>query len=357
MRIAQISPLYESVPPRLYGGTERIVAYLADALTDLGHEVTLFASGDSHTKAELVPVRDQAIRLDPYALKSDLADHLAMLDQVRQRADEFDVLHFHTDVLHFPLFEDMAARTLTTIHGRLDLKGLAKAYRRWPQFPLVSISDQQRKPLHFANWISTVHHGLPDDVLRPAARPAGDYLAFLGRISPEKRCDRAIEVAKQCGMRLKIAAKIDAGDRAYYEERIEPLIDGRQIVYIGEINEHQKSEFLGNAAALLFLIDWPEPFGLTMIESMACGTPVVGWRCGSVPEVIESGVTGEVVDTEDQAVEAVKRVIALKRHTIREAWELRFSAKIMARKYVTLYERAPAASALTTEAAARLAVI
>jgi glycosyltransferase involved in cell wall biosynthesis len=322
----------------LYGGTERVVAYLTDALVDLGHEVTLFAAADAQTKAELVPVRDRSTRLDPQPLKSDLAAQLIMMAEVRRRAEEFDVLHFHVDLLHFPLFEDVAQRTLTTLHGRLDIKDLARAFRLWPEYPLVSISDRQRRPLAFANWCGTVHHGLPPENFAFAAGP-GSYLAFLGRIAPEKRLDRAIEIAKTCGIPLKIAAKVDQGDRVYFEETISPLIDGNFIEFIGEITEVEKSPFLGNARALLFPIDWPEPFGMAMIEAMACGTPVIAWNCGSVPEVVEDGVTGRIVDSLDEAVEAVYASAALSRVAVRTAWEKRFTARVMANRYVALYER------------------
>ncbi|QSX77441.1 glycosyltransferase family 4 protein [Agrilutibacter solisilvae] len=338
MKIAQIAPLYEAVPPKLYGGTERIVAYLADALVDLGHDVTLFAAADARTHATLVPARDQAIRLDPAPLKSDLAAHLSMLHEVRRRAGEFDVLHFHVDLLHFPFFEEAASRTLTTLHGRLDLKDLADAYWRWPQFPLVSISNHQRRPLRFATWLGTVQHGLPQHLLPFKAVPSGGYLAFLGRISPEKRPDRAIALAHRTGLPLRIAAKVDHADRHYFRDEIEPLLDDPLIEYIGEIDDAGKAEFLGNAAALVFPIDWPEPFGLVMIEAMSCGTPVVAWRCGSVPEVIDQGVTGFVVDDEDGAVAAIARLPELSRARIRQTFERRFTAEVMARHYVELYE-------------------
>ncbi|WP_159015750.1 glycosyltransferase family 4 protein [Cognatiluteimonas profundi] len=338
MRIAQIAPLYEAVPPRLYGGTERIVAHLTDALVDLGHDVTLFASGDSRTRATLVPMREQAIRLDPDDLRSDMASHLSMLHEVRSRSDEFDILHFHVDLLHFPLFADIASRTLTTLHGRLDLKDLSAAYRRWPRFPMVSISDHQRRPLRFANWAGTVQHGMPPALYRFSARPQGGYLAFLGRISPEKRPDRAIAIAKAAGLPLRIAAKVDAADRAYFAE-ISPLLDDPSIEFIGEIDDEQKSDFLGNAVALLFPIDWPEPFGLVMIEAMACGTPVIAWPCGSVPEIIDDGITGRVVSSQAEAVAAVAEVAAYDRTRIRETFERRFSAQAMARNYLALYER------------------
>lgn len=338
MRIAQIAPLYEAVPPRLYGGTERIVASLTDALVDLGHDVTLFASGDTQTKASLVKGRDQAIRLDSAPLKSDLAAHLAMLHDVRRRAASFDVMHFHVDLIHFPFFENMARTTLTTLHGRLDLKDLDAAYRSWPQFPLVSISDHQRRPLPGASWMATVQHGLPGVGGRVNTGPR-DYLAFLGRISPEKRPDRAIEIAKRAGMKLKIAAKVDAVDAAYHREHIAPLLDHPLVEFVGEIGDADKAEFLGNAAALLFPIDWPEPFGLVMIEAMSAGTPVIAWKCGSVPEIIEDGETGFIVDSIDEAVVAARALGTFDPHAIRQVFERRFSARTMANNYVHLYER------------------
>jgi len=271
MKIAQIAPLYEAVPPSLYGGTERIVAHLTNALVELGHDVTLFASAEAHTRATLVPVRDQAIRLDPFPLKSDLAAHLSMLHELHLRRHEFDLLHFHVDLIHFPFFEDLAARTVTTLHGRLDLKDLPEVYSRWHDYPLVSISDDQRKPLASANWLATVNHGLAEGVYSFNKMPSDPYLAFLGRISPEKRPDRAISIAKRLGMRLKIAAKVDAVDVGYFRDEIKPLLADPLIEFIGEIGDSEKSAFLGNANALLFPIDWPEPFGLVLIEAMACG--------------------------------------------------------------------------------------
>ncbi|NBB16265.1 glycosyltransferase [Caulobacter sp. SLTY] len=337
MKIAQVAPLYEAVPPLLYGGTERVVAYLTDALVELGHEVTLFASGESLTQATLCPGRAQAIRLDPNPLKSDLAAHMTMLAEVRSRAHEFDLIHFHTDMIQFPMFQDIAHRTLTTLHGRLDLEDLTQVYRQWPMYPMVSISDDQRRGLPHANWAGTVQHGLPSQLLEYSPRGSG-YLAFLGRISPEKRPDRAIAIAKAAGMPLKIAAKVDNADKQYFAEVIEPLIAGDpSIEFIGEINEVQKSAFLGGAEALLFPIDWPEPFGLVMIEAMACGTPVVAWRNGSTTEVIEPGETGWLVESLDDAVAAVRKALALDRAAIRARFELRFSAVAMARRYVTLY--------------------
>jgi len=345
MKIAQVAPLYEAVPPRLYGGTERVVAHLTDALVELGHEVTLFASGDAQTKARLVPVRDQAIRLDPAPLKSDLAAHLTQLAEVRRRADRFDVIHFHTDMSHFPFFDGMAEKTVTTLHGRLDLKDLAGVYQRWTRFPLVSISDDQRRPLPWANWAATVHHGMAADIYRFQPKSQG-YLAFLGRISPEKRPDRAIAIANRLGKPLKIAAKVDDADKIYFEEKIEPLLHNPLVDFVGEIGDAQKSAFLGGADALLFPIDWPEPFGLVMIEAMACGTPVIAYACGSVPEVIEPGLTGFIVHDEDEAVEAVRRLPTLDRAAIRRRFEERFSATAMARRYLDIYDRqaAPAAA-------------
>ncbi len=339
MRIAQIAPLYEAVPPQLYGGTERVVAHLADALVDLGHDVTLFASAEASTRAQLAPMRDRALRLDPAPLKSELAAHLDMLARIRDRADEFDILHFHIDLLHFPMFEGIAHRTLTTLHGRLDLKDLPEPYRRWDRFPLVSISNSQRAPLPFANWHATVPHGLDPRLYAFSPAPSGDYLAFLGRISPEKRPDRAIAIASRAGMPLKIAAKVDAADKSYFDRQIRPLLDNPLVEFVGEIGDAEKAAFLGGARALLFPIDWPEPFGLVMIEAIACGTPVIAWPCGSVPEVVEDGVTGLIVDSEAAAVEAVRRVDQLDRRGVRAAFERRFSSGSMAQAYLAAYRR------------------
>ena len=339
MKIAQIAPLYETVPPLLYGGTERIVAYLSDSLTELGHDVTLFASAGSQTRANLAPVRDQALRLDASPLKSDLGAHLSMLNEVRRRRDEFDILHFHTDLLHFPLFEDVADRTLTTVHGRMDMKDIGEVYERWPCYRLISISDRQRAPLPRANWAATVPHGLPQASFRFAPNSDGKYLAFLGRIAPEKRVDRAIAIACRSGLPLRIAAKVDSADAPYFHKCIEPLLAHPLIDFIGEIGESQKSDFLGNALALLFPIDWPEPFGLVMIEAMACGTPVIAWNLGAVPEVVENGVTGFIVDSEEAAVSAVRNIRKLNRLRVRRVFENRFSATAMARRYLTTYAR------------------
>jgi glycosyltransferase involved in cell wall biosynthesis len=339
MHIAQIAPLAEAVPPKLYGGTERVVAVLCDALVDLGHDVTLFAAADAHTNAKLIPVRDRSIRLDPAPLKSDVAAHLAMLHEVRRRVGWFDILHFHIDLLHFPVFEHQAHKTVTTLHGRLDLADLESAYGHWPRFGLVSISNHQRTPLPFVNWLATIPHGLPIERFTFSAQPRPGYLAFIGRISPEKRPDVAISIARRAGIPLKIAAKIDAVDREYFATRIAPLLDHPLIDYIGELGDDHKAEFLGNARALLFPIDWPEPFGLVMIEAMACGTPVIAWNRGSVPEVVEHGVTGYIVDSEEEALAALENIELIDRRTVRALFEQRFTARAMARSYSDLYAR------------------
>jgi glycosyltransferase involved in cell wall biosynthesis len=336
MKIAQISPLIESVPPKLYGGTERVVSHLTEELVRQGHEVTLFASGDSKTSAQLVPCTPAALRLDPTVVDA-LPHHIVELELVRRRADEFEILHFHTDYLHFPLFHDMALRTVTTLHGRLDLPDLLPLFQEFGRMPVISISDSQRTPLPHANWVGTVHHGLPCDLFPFRPRPSGGYFAFLGRISPEKRLDRAIEIAARVGVPLAVAAKVDDADKDYYEQVIEPLLDGPDVHFVGEIGDKQKADFLGNADALLFPIDWPEPFGLVMIEAMACGTPVVAWRCGAVPEVIESGVTGFVVESMDEAVQAARDVRKLDRGLVRRRFQERFSVERMARHYVSMY--------------------
>jgi glycosyltransferase involved in cell wall biosynthesis len=343
MKIAQIAPLAESVPPRLYGGTERIVSYLTEELVRQGHEVTLFASGDSRTSAELVPITDMALRLDP-AIVDPIPYHMMMLEQVRRRADEFDALHFHIDLLHLPVIQDFISRTVTTLHGRLDLPDLPPFYRTFADHCLVSISDHQRRPMPPVNWGATIHHGLPTNLLPPRLESGDGYLAFLGRISPEKRPDRAIRIAARSGRALKIAAKIDTVDRAYWEREIAPLVDRYpDVEYVGEINERQKADFLGQASALLFPINWPEPFGLVMIEAMACATPVIAFRCGSVPEVIEHGVSGFIVDSEDEAVAAVAALPHLDRARVRGAFDARFTARRMAADYVALYHGLPGA--------------
>ena len=338
MRIAQIAPLIESVPPLLYGGTERIVSYLTEELVRLGHEVTLFASGDSLTTAELVACSERALRLDA-TVRDPLPYYVIMLDRVRRRAEEFDVIHFHIDYLHFPPFRQVAARTLTTQHGRLDLPDLAVAYRAFPEFPLVSISDDQRRPRSDWNWRGTVPHGLPPHLFPFSPRANGGYLAFLGRICPEKRPDHAIEIARRTGIPLKIAAKVDRVDQAYFDQVIRPLLRDPLVEFVGEIGEPDKGAFLGGASALLFPIDWPEPFGLVMIEAMACGTPVIAYRRGSVPEVIEDGWTGFIVDDVASAVAAVERLDGLDRGMIRARFEQRFTARRMAKDYLAEYDR------------------
>ena len=337
MKIAQVAPLIESVPPRLYGGTERIVSYLTEELVRLGHDVTLFASGDSITSAELAPCCTRALRLDP-TVRDIIPYFMLMIDKVRERAEEFDVLHFHIDLFHFPLFRSLAARTLTTLHGRQDLGDLKPFYGRFGEMPLVSISNDQRKPLPHDNFVATIHHGVPAGLYRPSFEQ-GSYVAFLGRISPEKRPDRAIRIARAAGIPLKIAAKIDKVDEDYFRNDILPLIDGPEVEFIGEINKREKTKFLGEAAALLFPVNWPEPFGLVMIEAMACGTPVLAFRCGSVPEVIECGVTGKVVDSEEEAIAALPAVLCYDRRAVRHRFEERFTSARMAKDYISTYRR------------------
>lgn len=336
MKIAQVSPLHESVPPKLYGGTERIVSYLTEELVRQGHEVTLFASGDSVTNAMLVPVCEQSLRLadcvDP------IAHHIAMLEDVAQLAAEFDLIHYHVDYLHFPFSRRCSTPNVTTLHGRLDLPDLPPLYRRFGEMPVVSISDSQRAPLSGINWQATVYHGLPPGLYRATTAPEG-YLAFLGRISPEKRLDLAIEIAGRAGREIRIAAKIDRVDRSYFEQAIQPLLGQPHVTFLGEVGETEKVDFLGRAAALLFPIDWPEPFGLVMIESFACGTPVIAFRRGSVPEVVDEGVTGFLCDNVPEAVAAVHRIEELDRRRVRETFERRFDVARMAADYVKVYQR------------------
>jgi len=344
MKIAQIAPLAESCPPRLYGGTERIVSYLTEELVRLGHDVTLFASGDSSTGAELVACAEVGLRMNPHP-HDPIPYHVLMLERVRQRAHEFDIIHFHIDFLQFPLIHSFAGKTVTTLHGRLDLHGLTAVYSAFPHVPLASISYHQRQPLGAQiGWAGNAYHGLPRSLLPFSPTAQGGYLAFLGRISPEKRPDRAIEIATRTGLPLKIAAKIDQHDQAYWEEVIAPMIEANPLVeFAGEIDERKKAEFLGGAVALLFPIDWPEPFGLVMIESMACGTPVIAFRSGSAPEVIEEGVTGFIVDSIEEAAEAVALAATLSRAGVRAAFENRFTAERMARDYLDIYASLPGA--------------
>ena len=336
MKIAQIAPLAESVPPRLYGGTERVVSYLTEELVRLGHEVTLFASGDSQTSARLMPCAPRALRLDPGVIEA-LPHLVLMLEQVRKRAHEFDVLHFHVEHLHLPLFRPIARKTVTTLHGRLDLPDLHPLYGEFGDMPLVSISDSQRRALRSANWVGTVHHGLSAEVCPYNPSPRGEYFAFLGRVSPEKGLERAIEIACRAGVRLRIAAKIDAADERYFRSCIAPRLAHPLIEFVGELDEPQKPAFLGNARALLFPIDWPEPFGLAMIEAMSCGTPVIAWPRGAVPEIVEHGVTGLIVRSLDEAVAAARNVGGIDRLQVRERFEERFSAARMAHDYLAVY--------------------
>ena len=335
MKIAQVAPLMESVPPRAYGGTERVVHYLTETLVDMGHEVTLFASGDSHTSATLVPIVDRALRLHP-ARPDQVIWHTLMVDRVRELSSSFDVIHFHIDTVHLPMAVHGRVPSLTTLHGRLDLPDLVPLYRRFRRHPLVSISDNQRTPLPWANWLATVHHGLPLDLYCFHPEPE-DYFAFVGRISPEKRCDRAIEIAIACDTPLRIAAKVDKVDMEYFEQKIEPMLDHPLITFVGEIDDAAKDDFIGNARALLTPIDWPEPFGLVMIEAMACGTPVIAYAHGSVPELIDDGTTGFIVSSQEQAIAAARQVDLIDRRACRATFERRFSAPVMARKYVERY--------------------
>ena len=336
MRIAQVAPLAEAVPPKLYGGTERVVFWLTEELVRQGHRVTLFASGDSRTSAELVPCVPQSLRLA--GIRDHIASHLVMLNEVRARAEEFDLIHFHVDLLQHVLFRDLAHKCVTTLHGRLDLPDFMPVFTTFPEMPLVSISDSQRAPMPpNVNWLATVYHGLPATVC-PFNQKGGDYLAFLGRISPEKRPDRAIEIAKQAQVPLRIAAKVDPTDETYFEEEIKPLLAHPLIKFIGEIDEGTKCEFLGNALAVLFPIDWPEPFGLVMIEAMSAGTPVIAFNSGSVPEIITPGESGFIVNSVEQAAAAVGQVRFLSRLEVRRRFEARFTASRMARDYVRAYQ-------------------
>ncbi len=335
MRIAQVAPLFESVPPRRYGGTERVVSYLTEELVRQGHRVTLFATADSRTSAQLVPVVDRPLRGDPHWLIHALIG----IEQVFRRAEDFDVIHFHSDHVHYPLLRNAEVPVVTTLHGRLDLPGLPRLYRVFPHAQVISISDAQRAPLPHARWVATVHHGLPPELYRPG-RGTGGYLAFLGRISPEKRLDRAVQIARRVGLPLRIGAKVDPADRRYFEREIEPLLRGPGVEYLGELGDRDKVELLRHARALLFPIDWPEPFGLVMIEAMACGTPVLAFRGGAVEEVLRPGVTGAIAGSVDEAVALLPSVLALDRAACRREFERRFSVSRMASDYVRVYERA-----------------
>lgn len=337
MEIAQVAPLYESVPPKYYGGTERVVSHLTEALVQKGHRVTLFASGDSDTSAQLVSVCPRALRLDEDTVDT-LAHHILLLERVRQSAEQFDVIHFHVDYLHYSLSRMNEWAHVTTLHGRLDLPDLQPLYREFDDIPVISISNAQRKPVPQAHWEETVYHGLPPTAYSAYTEP-GDYLAFLGRISPEKRVDYAIEIAERAGRPLKIAAKVDPVDEEYFETSIRPMLDRPHVEFIGEIGEGEKNEFLGRARALLFPIDWPEPFGLVMIEALAAGTPVIAFDRGSVPEVIDHGRSGFVVTSIEEAVEAVDQVSTLSRRECRQVFEDRFPASRMADDYLRVYEQ------------------
>jgi glycosyltransferase involved in cell wall biosynthesis len=346
MRIAQVAPLYESVPPKYYGGTERVVSYLTEELVRQGHDVTLFASGDSETTARLVPVAHRSLRLDKHSI-DHIAHHVLLLERVMEAQDDFDVIHFHLGYLHFPVARMFRTPHVSTQHGRLDLADLMSLYSTFRELPNISISDDQRAPMPWMNWVATVYHGLPEHLFRFHETP-GEYFAFLGRISPEKRVDRAIEVAKRLDVPLKIAAKVDKVDVDYFETSIHPLLDHPLIEYVGEIGEGEKSEFLGHAGALIFPIDWPEPFGLVMIEALACGTPVIAYRQGSVPEVITHGVDGFIVSTIEEAITAAAST-TIDRRRCRETFERRFSVTRMASSYVEAYERAIAVPAAVPE--------
>jgi glycosyltransferase involved in cell wall biosynthesis len=335
MRVAQVAPLAESVPPKLYGGTERVVAYLTDELVRQGHDVTLFASADSCTSAHLVPLCDRALRLSSEP-RDTLALHFLMVERVARMEEQFDVIHFHVAPLHFPVARRLQTAHITTLHGRLDLPDLTELYQEYCEMRVVSISNAQRTPLSVANWFGTVYHGLPETALR-LHETGGSYFAFVGRISPEKRVDRAIAIAKACRIPLRIAAKVDPVDAAYFERDIRPLLDDPLITYVGEIGHDEKDAFLGNAKALLFPIDWPEPFGLVMVEALACGTPVVAFRGGSVDEIIEDGVTGYIVENLEDAIAAARRSDTLDRRACRASFERRFTASRMARDYLELY--------------------
>jgi glycosyltransferase involved in cell wall biosynthesis len=344
VRIAQVAPLSESVPPRAYGGTERVVSYLTESLVEMGHDVTLFASGDSVTRAKLVSVVPQALRLD--ASKSDpLVWYTIMMDQVLEAAHTFDIVHFHTAVLQLALLRHCKTLCLSTAHGRLDLPELTPLFKRFPEHPMVSISNAQRAPLPWLNWRATVHHGLPLGLYSLQLKPQ-NYFAFVGRISPEKRADRAIQIARACRIPLRIAAKVDPVDRAYFESTIEPLLDDPLVSFVGEIDDRTKNEFMGHARALLMPIDWPEPFGLVMIEAMACGTPVIAYANGSVREVIDDGITGFIVENQEQATAAARNIERIDRHRCRQVFEQRFQARVMARQYLDVYRELVAARAV-----------
>jgi glycosyltransferase involved in cell wall biosynthesis len=336
MRIAQVSPLYESVPPKLYGGTERVVHNLTEELIARGHDVTLFASGDSVTNAKLVPVCKNALRLDADCI-DPFVHHFTLMEMVEKEASHFDIIHSHIDYLYFPIMRRSRNTYLTTLHGRLDIPELEPLFREYKDIPLVSISNSQRKPFPYSNWMGTVYHGLPLDMYH-FSKKGGDYLVFIGRVSPEKRVDRAIEIAKKAGIQIKIAAKVDKADNDYFESKIKKLLDHPLVDFIGEVAEKEKEELLGNALGFIYPIDWPEPFGLAMIEAMACGTPVLAYNCGSVPEVLDEGITGFGVNSMREAVAAVSKLSGLDRKKCRDVFEKRFSVQRMTDDYLMIYE-------------------
>lgn len=337
LKIAQVSPLYESVPPKFYGGTERVVSYLTEELVAQGHDVTLFASADSITKGRLVPACSHALRLSTECV-DQLANHITMLQMVQEEIENFDVIHYHIDYLHYPLSKLYPFPHVTTLHGRLNICELQPLYSLFSDMPVISISQAQRKPLPSLNWVANIHHGLPANLFKPNFSD-GKYLAFLGRISPEKGVDSAIEIAIRSGIPLKIAAKIDRGDSIYFEQRIKKLMDHPLIEFRGEIGEKEKEEFLGGASALLFPINWPEPFGLVTIEALACGTPVIAYRNGSVPEIIQHNRSGFIVNNLEQAVEAAQHISLINRHACRICFEERFTSERMAVEYVNAYQK------------------
>jgi glycosyltransferase involved in cell wall biosynthesis len=337
LRIAQVAPLYESVPPKYYGGTERVVSFLTEELIHQGHTVTLFASGDSVTQARLLSPNQKALRLDATCI-DEMAHHIVMLQMVQDEMENFDIVHYHIDYLHFPMSRLTRTPHITTLHGRLNVPELYQVYKTFDDMPVVSISNAQREPLPRANWVGNVYHGLPSSLFKPNYKE-GQYLAFLGRISPEKRVDRAIEIAIACGVPLKVAAKVDPNDREYFENKIKKLLNHPLIEFLGEIGEADKEKFLGEAIALLFPIDWPEPFGLVMIEALACGTPVIAYRNGSVPEIIDHGSGGFIINNQEEGVKAVREISSLSRHTCRQIFEQRFTSSAMAEAYIDVYRK------------------
>jgi glycosyltransferase involved in cell wall biosynthesis len=336
MRIAQVAPLFEAVPPKLYGGTERVIHYLTEELVNMGHDVTLFASGDSITSAELIPIVNEALRLDPHCI-DPLPHHIVQLEQVINLHKSFDIIHFHTDYFHFPLSSRISTPVVTTLHGRLDIPDLQSLFNTFKDQPVVSISNSQRGPLPQANWIGTVYHGVPESLHKIGRGEAG-YLAFMGRISPEKGVDKAIEIALKSATPLKIAAKVDKADKEYFELEIKHLLENPLIEFVGEISEGEKTAFLGKAKALLFPINWSEPFGMVVIEALSCGTPVIAFNRGSVPEIIDDGVSGYIVNNVEQALSALEKINTMLRTVVRKVFEEKYTANRMAKDYLKIYE-------------------